>query len=81
MTGSEPTDPPLDQDLPADLGFEATRAAQAAHWATTTTAQRLAWLAEAQRFAHQAGALPRSRPAADLEGWNEPAEPSPEALD
>ena len=74
MTGSEPTDPALDQDLPADLGFDATRAAQAAHWATTTPGQRLAWLTEAQHLAHQSGALPRPRPATDLEGWNDPAE-------
>ncbi len=80
MTNSPPTDPASDQGLPPDLGFEATRKAQAAHWAATTPAQRLAWLAEAQRFAHQAGALPRARPAADLEGWNEPDEPTPEAL-
>ncbi len=74
MTGSGPTDP----DLPVDLGFEAARAAQAAHWASTTPGQRLAWLAKAQRFAHQAGALPRPRPEANLDGWNEPAEAVPE---
>ena len=80
VTSSGPTDPDPDEGLPTDLGFEAARAAQVAHWATTTPAQRLAWLAEAQRFAHQAGALPPSRPAADLESWNEPDEPTPEAL-
>lgn len=80
MTASGTTDPDPDEGLPTDLGFETTRAAQVASWATTTPAQRLAWLAEAQRFAQEAGALPRSRPAADLEGWSDPGEPTPEAL-
>lgn len=80
MTGSGPTDPDPDEGLPTDLGFEAARAAQAARWAVATPAQRLAWLTDAQHLAHQSGALPRSRPAADLEGWNEPDEPTQEAL-
>ncbi len=76
MTGREPIDPGLDQDLPLDLdlGFDAARAAQVARWATATPAQRLTWLTEAQRLAHQSGALPRPRPEADLAGWNPAAE-------
>jgi hypothetical protein len=80
VTGSNPTDQDPDEGLPTDLGYEAARAAQVAHWATTTPAQRLAWLIEAQRFAQEAGALPRPRPQADLDGWDEPYEPTPEAL-
>lgn len=71
-TDPDPTDPDPDEGLPTDMGFEAARAAQVARWAATTPDQRLVWLAEAQRFAHQAGALPRPRPQPDLEGWNEP---------
>lgn len=70
MTDSPAVETGSDVDLPADLGFETTRAAQAEHWAATTPDQRLAWLAEAQRFAQQADALPRPRPSADLDGWN-----------
>ena len=39
------TDPPaaagIDEALPADLGFDAIRAAQAERWAATTPDQRL----------------------------------------
>lgn len=71
MTGSRPTARDIEDDgVPSNLGIEAARAAQMAHWAATTPDQRLAWLAEAQRFAKRAGALPRVRPASDLEGWD-----------
>lgn len=73
MADSAPNPADLDQGLPPDLGFEAARQAQILHWAATTPEQRLAWLSEAQRFAHGVGALPRVRPSTDLEGW----EPQP----
>jgi hypothetical protein len=42
-------------------GWEAHQRRQQDAWARTTPAQRLAWLEEAIRFAHRAGALPRRR--------------------
>lgn len=42
-----------------DGGWKANRRRQVEAWRATTPAQRLAWLEEAIRFAHRAGALPR----------------------
>lgn len=42
-----------------DGGWEATRRHQSRLWAQATPAARLAWLEEAIRLAHAAGALPR----------------------